>query len=105
MHVYEIAPIDFSWMHLKTVEQTLKELPSRDSESWEGPCREEFEDAWRDAQDSAGEAGWDGDFSRPPVVFWLPVESEFEFGFVIKQNSNGATFVMSPRPLPHLEIE
>ena len=35
---------------------------------------------------------------------WLPVWDtyEFSFGFVLKQDNNGTTFVVSPVPLPHL---
>jgi hypothetical protein len=34
---------------------------------------------------------------------WLPNESEFKHGFVLKQDNNGETYVVSPVELPWLE--
>ena len=33
----------------------------------------------------AARAGWEGDFSEDPRVFWIPDELEFKYGFAIKQ--------------------
>jgi hypothetical protein len=38
-----------------------------------------------------------------PVVFWVPVEDSFRYGFVFKQDNNGSTFVVSPVPMPWYE--
>lgn len=110
-HAYEISPIDFGWEHLKTVAQTASELASRDAKltvkygdvnAAPPPSAEDFLASWRSAQDAAGAEGWAGDFRDEPVVFWIPMEAEFGFGFVIKQDNNGTTYVVSPVPLPNI---
>lgn len=61
---------------------------------------QEFIRVWESAKDAARENGWDGDYRNPPAVFWLPDDSEFSYGFVIKHDNNGETFIVSPRELP-----
>lgn len=104
-NVYEIGPIDLRWERLKTVDQIKAELTAERS-SGEAELHtldlSTFERAWQTAQHAAHDAGWDGDFRIEPVVFWVPAESEFGFGFVIKQSNNGITYVVSPVDLPHL---
>lgn len=107
-HAYEIAPIDFRWTLLKTVEQTARELgaeaavnASNGHNNMEEFGIDEFLASWEDAKDAAHDQGWQGDFTNKPVVFWVPVEDKFECGFVIKQNNNGTTYVVSPIELPH----
>lgn len=102
---YAIGPIDFQWQHLKTVEKTAAGLPvSVDKWGDGGPSRSEFLAAWEQAQQEAKLAHWEGDFRHQPVVFWIPNANDatFDFGFVIKQDNNGSTFVISPVELPHL---
>lgn len=110
-HTYAINPIDFCWSRLKTVEETAAEMGEQsararaalmDGNPYDGPDLERFLSLWDTAQTAAAVKGWEGDFRNPPVVFWLPGDSDFDFGFVIKQDNNGTTFVMSPVPLPHL---
>jgi hypothetical protein len=50
--------------------------------------------------------GWEGDISEGPYYFALPPTSEtceMLLGIIIKQRNNGACFVASPQPLPHLK--
>lgn len=108
---YVLGPIDFNWGQLKTVEETAIQLAKEDtldalhpeipSVGEEPTCRH-FLARWREAQDEARNHHWEGDFRQDPVVFWLPGETGFEYGFAFKQDNNGTTFVMSPVPLPHL---
>lgn len=111
-HVYEILPIDFNWDYLPTVEETAVILASQeaqvlvkhgDTNSIPGMDSSTFLDLWSSAQDAARDIGWAGDHRELPVVMWLPAEGEFQPGFVLKQDNNGNTYVVSPAPLPYLE--
>jgi hypothetical protein len=105
-HVYEIPPVDFGWRFLKTVAETAADLGASDGgqavsgASHEGPSVGEFASNWKAAQEAARDKGWDGDFRQPAVVFWIPGDTEFTYGFVFKQDNNGTTYVVSPVALP-----
>lgn len=102
---YRIQPIDVLWENLKSVTQTVDALVN------ESPMPEKnyliyvqrFLNAWEAAQESAKAVGWEGDFRLSPVVFWLPGDGGFDYGFAFKQDNNGDTFVVSPVPMPWLE--
>lgn len=99
--VYEIAPIDFGWERLKSVEQTLLEM--FDDETCESDIGR-FAKDWHKAKELAKKKGWDGDFRQQPAVFWMPWhELEMVYGFVFKQENNGITYVVSPVKLPWLD--
>lgn len=110
-YVYELAPIDFFWQHLKTVEETAKELGAASAssralgfdESGDGVQIgvNHFLANWEDARSNV--FGATEQLQRPPVVFWVPKDDGFTFGFVIKIHANGTTFVVSPVELPHLK--
>ncbi len=108
-YVYELAPIDFNWEHLPTVEATAIALAGHDAQAAvrktnvAGMESDQFLSLWRSAQDAALSAGWGGDHRNDPVVMWLPGDSEFVPGFVLKQDNNGTTYVVSPLPMPHFE--
>ena len=100
-YTYEIAPIDMGWENLKSVHETLQDVVGRSSSmklknDIDATDMNDFIAKWESAKDAASDAGWEGDFRNEPVVFWVPCESEFECGFVIKQDNNGTTFVISP---------
>ena len=109
--VYEVPPVDANWRFLKTVAATAREIGGDSAHaramgapsSLEGPDIEEFLSTWQAAREAARQAGWDGDFRHEPVVFWVPGDTEFRWGFVIKQDNNGTTYVVSPVPMPHLD--
>jgi hypothetical protein len=111
MHTYHIAPIDFGWENLKSVSQTASELGSVKAKlaaaGFSNPDPfvdvDDFLTDWRAAQDLASGLGWEGDFKNDPVVFWVPAEDRFIYGFAFKQDNNGSTFVVSPVPLPWLK--
>jgi hypothetical protein len=99
IYAYTLSPIDIGWENLKTVKETLLFLFDTCS-----PFFDKFASEWDHAKTLAKENGWDGDFRTDPAVFWIPTqELEFAYGFVFKQNNNGDTFIVSPRPLPWLE--
>ncbi|MYM21931.1 hypothetical protein GTP46_04600 [Duganella sp. FT135W] len=110
MFVYESIPIDFFWEQLKTVSVTAGELALLDAAakangtnpSGAFPDPAEFLKRWETAKDLAANVGWEGDFRNEPVVFWVPHEDSFDYGFVIKQDNNGATYVISPVRLESL---
>jgi len=111
-HVYEIGPIDFNWQHLPTVEATAMSLAAQEASalvqtgrttSIDGISSSEFLNMWKSAKDAASSEGWDGDFRIDPVVMWVPLDDQFRPGFVLKQDNNGTTYVVSPTSLPHLE--
>jgi hypothetical protein len=108
---YEIDAIDFGWEGLPTVKEAAGRIGKWEGESLEAegnglaPGLYDFRRAWRSALDAASAAGCSTnseDWRQEPVVFWMPKESAFDFGFVIKQDNNGTTYVISPVPLPHL---
>ena len=108
--VYSISPIDLGWEHLKTVRETLSFMVQAneadglsDSHDIEAKGILSFVSDWESAKENARQAGWEGDFRHEPCVFWLPSELSFEYGFVIKQDNNGTTFVISPQKLPDLD--
>lgn len=109
---YSVPPIDFGWGHMQTVEEVAKRLAAEaatvavkaDSSHFgfdSGPDYEEFLRQWKSAQERAHDLGWEGDHRHAPVVFWVPTDNGFDCGFVIKQDNNGSTFVLSPVALPH----
>lgn len=107
-HVYSVGPIDYGWHHLRTVRETLDiaAVPCEGSDPREGLDTTgtlAFLTSWESAKEAAIAAGWEGGFRLEPRVFWLPDDLQMAHGFVFKQDHNGATFVASPQPLPHLE--
>ena len=46
---------------------------------------------------------WEGDIRGKIEVFSVPAEGMTEIGFILKQDNNGTTFIISPVPLPHLD--
>ncbi|HEY4582730.1 MAG TPA: hypothetical protein VIG88_07700 [Lysobacter sp.] len=106
-HVYSIGPIDYGWHQLRTVRETLEvaAVPCEGSDPREGVDTSTsiaFLASWESAKEAALAAGWEGGFRLEPRVFWLPDDLQMAHGFVFKQDYNGATFVASPQPLPHL---
>jgi hypothetical protein len=110
MHAYETNPIDFGWEHLQTVWEVAARLGQEEAQAAAqggaaatNPTLAEFLAGWKQAQDSAAAVGWDGAFRHEPRVIWLPEDGRFAPGFVIKQDTDGTTYVATPHPLPHLE--
>lgn len=109
-YVYEIPPIDLNWEFLKTVEETASVLAQQlarervQGEDFGAPVTfEGFIADWKDAQRAASMKGWAGEFRDSPVVFWVPDDAAFSYGFAFKQDSNGTTYVVSPVPLQNIE--
>lgn len=107
-HTYEVPPIDFGWNNLRTVRETVNSLAARmQSEFLENDIDpsevQHFLANWESAKAEASAAGWEGDLRHEPVVFWIPDDTEFSYGFILKQDNNGTTYVVSPVPLPWLE--
>jgi hypothetical protein len=108
-HTYEIPPVDFGWKFLRTVEDTARNFGAEQAaaaargQTMDGPSADEFLRSWESAKEAARASGWEGDFRQDPVVFWLPDDTDFKWGFVLKQDNNGTTYVVSPRELPSVE--
>lgn len=110
---YEIPPIDNHWELLRTVAEVAQQLAVREAEFIVKEGRdsavalpitlEEFSKRWETAKDAAFAAGWEGGFREEPRVVLVPDECDFLIGFVIKQDNNGTTYVMSPVEMPHLK--
>lgn len=111
-HVYEIGPIDNNWDKLSSVADQAEKLGAIEARfrAMSGevfpfdPCIESFLSDWESAKQAALDNGWEGDARQPPAVFWLPDTrfAQFRCGFVVKQDNNGTTYVISPYELPHL---
>ncbi|WP_143219499.1 hypothetical protein [Achromobacter xylosoxidans] len=110
-HVYDIIPIDFGWEFLKSVRDTAADLGAREAafqverhfDPGLTPSLASFIQRWDSAREAATKQGWEGDFRGEPVVFWVPTEDGFDFGFAFKQDNNGTTFIVSPKRMLHLE--
>ena len=107
-HTYEISPIDFGWENLKTVRETAAALiqkgnPSTRMNDLDTTDLQVLISSWESAKEAAAQKGWEGDLRNEPAVIWLPDESEFRHGFVLKQDNNGTTYVVSPVKLAWLE--
>lgn len=106
-YAYFINPIDVHWEYLPTVDEFLTKIKSSAGQyypyAYVDRITTEFEAAFENAQKLALEAGWEGDFRHDPSVFFLPDETEFAYGFAWKQDNNGDTVIVSPRPLFWLE--
>ena len=102
---YSIEPIDFGWEHLIPVPNTLANLVKNTDENGDidSAAIQDFLKAWDSAKTAAKQVGWEGDHRHDPAVFWLPSGGEFQIAFVIKQDNNGNTFVISPHALPWLK--
>jgi hypothetical protein len=108
---YKIAPIDLGWDLLSTVKEVAGKIAAQDVthllSGYPGIQAEtsEFLAAFARARDLALALGWQGDYrhGNEPRVFMLPEGDAFAYAFVWKQQENGSTFVVSPRPLPWLQ--
>lgn len=106
---YQINPIDFRWELLLTVDEVAGRLASEAAKQivagWNSASTEveQFFADYERARGLAREVGWEGDFRHPPQVFFLPDEGTFAYAFVWKQENNGGTFIISPRPLAWLK--
>lgn len=109
MWTYEIPPVDACWELLPSVADIAAKLARADAEELSGkgncgfPSCEEFLDHWVKAKILAESAGWEGDFSKGPVVLWFPNGWRFDYGFAFKHSNNGDTYVVSPVELPYLK--
>lgn len=116
--VYAISPIDWHWEHLQTVEDFARKISGKnlalrlgrdgdiviDDEYYgEDISLDEFLDDWKSAREAAHSEGWEGDFRQGPVVFWIPDDTNFRYGFAFKQDNNGTTFIISPVRMPWLD--
>jgi hypothetical protein len=105
-HCYHIFPIDFGWEFLPDLKQVIAQAAMQDA-CWieqgisENIAQQIMED-FKFAMAAMRKRGWEGDFRDGPKVFFLPNDTDFVWGFVWKQDNNGETFVVSPRPLPWL---
>lgn len=102
MKTYWLGAIDIGWEHLPTVTDTIHQLSQQTEDGLDTSRLTTFLKEWEQAKKLAKKKRWEGDFRIPPRVFFLPNEVKFEYGFVFKQDNNGTTFVISPRPLPWL---
>ena len=91
------------WELLPTAEETCKKLidSSEDGPEYGISTRVlRFVIDYSHALDTFRKNGWEGDFRGSSArVFFLPIDSEFSYGFVWKQDNNGSTFVVSPHEL------
>ncbi|HCT4984470.1 TPA: hypothetical protein OTZ20_002895 [Pseudomonas aeruginosa] len=107
-YVYEVSPIDYGWNFPQSLSDVIARFNADCSDDvpkeqgYDLSMLKSFVDDWDSAKMAAASKGWEGDFRHKPVVFWIPIEDRFEYGFVFKQDNNGTTFVVSPVVLPWL---
>ena len=108
-HTYVMPPVDTGWERVQTVTDCATDIGMEEGASFldefgaMGYGLQAFRTLYESAITEARAAGYDGVARQAAAVFWLPVEDGFEPGFLIKQENNGTTFVVSPVRLPHLD--
>jgi hypothetical protein len=108
---YSLAPIDFGWGQIQTVQFVvdleIQRMLAHDrglEADFEALSLPEFLQQFEDSRQLAISLGFDGILREEPRVFWMPDGSgDFCCGFVFKQNENGITYVISPVQLPWLD--
>ena len=95
--IYAVPPIDDRWDLLSSVAETIRRSPHPDS----GQIAAD----WERVAALATSTEWDGEFTGAPVVFWFPVDGDFQHGFAWKGGSNGTCFIASRLPLDWLGVE
>lgn len=103
LHCYHISPIDF-WAGALSVKGIVAALD--DYECAPDHLKRVLNDLAaleKLAKSGFRKLGWEGDATAGPSYFALPSETEFVFGYALKQSNNGSTFVASPHPLPWLD--
>ena len=106
MYAYHLAPVDFGWELLPTLEEMAEKTARNDAAyahhdenmAADGGRTQELFESFKRAKEVAKEVLWEGDYRERPRVFLLPEEGgyEFRFGFVWKQDNNGSTFLVTP---------
>ena len=119
---YRLTPIDHLWEMLPTVEEIAKKFEEGNRNrlrhllgefdapgdfcGFEVMSLDEVLSDLSDAQHLARRAGWEGDYrseeTQPRVYGSGSGLRPFTYAFVWKQDNNGSTFVVSPRPLDWL---
>jgi hypothetical protein len=108
VYAYHITPMDIGWEMMPTLDQVIREASKYKIPHQPLAFIESTQYLLNFAALAFKEAekvGWEGDF-RPghePRVFFIPNEVDVSYGLVWKQDNNGATFVISPVPMPHLQ--
>lgn len=103
IYCYETLPIDFfaGTMSRSQLMAALTPLPG-----WQEAVDslQRFENL---AAERFKQLGWEGDHQddSSPAFFALPGNGDIFIGVIYKQGNNGACFVASPVPLPHLSIQ
>lgn len=110
---YVLAPVDFGWELMDTVDERVCKLVSLERENFKNrECDfcdltsvKIFLNNWEEAKGLATQAGWEGDvrFGNGPCVFDIPFSDGIETCFIFKQDNNGCTFVVSPVEMPWLD--
>lgn len=101
---YAVPCIDVGWQRLRTVRQTVASIAVQShGRDIDGVEVRSFLAAWDEAKAEAHGKGWEGDSRIEPVVMLIPADTQFAYGFVLKQDNNGRTFVVAPVALPWLD--
>ncbi len=118
MYMYSYHHIDWGWENLQTVKEYLKNSIYKGNIVDEGEIKcsdgykiilSIFKQKVIEAEDfiaclnfAKKAAGFEGDFSEEPRVFFIPEGGNLSIGFLWKQPNNGTTFIASPVLLQHL---
>lgn len=109
-NIYPINAIDFGWDNLPNVEEVAGRIAKTQAsfiiQGYGDENADPLGDFLRDykkALELGGSRGSEGDNREETRVFWLPMENNFAYAFVWKQDNNGDTFVVSPVKLPWLD--
>ena len=104
-NIYTIKPIEFNWIFCRSVEDTLATIsnPIFHLKIPLCPIPEDFQNDWEHAQELARENHWDGNFTHDPVVFWVPDNGTFNYGFAFTGNVESTTYVITPIEMSHFD--
>ena len=106
-YCYRVSPMDYGWGFLKTIKEVRQEMASLPEECEEDDYLLQFEKAWESAQQALRKCGYDGNprCEKQKRVFAIPAfdDCAMKVGFIIKQDDDETTFVVSPYAIPHLK--
>jgi len=103
MQIYELPPIDHWYGAMD--EDTFRRMFCRSEFNLHGMAAglSTMSKFITMAEKLFREAGWEGDCREGPYFFAVPTDDGMmRFGYIVKQDNNGTTYVASPYPIAHL---
>ena len=101
-HYYHVYPIDGNWFRFRSVRETLADEQVYDKNSYNYLDHASVNYVFGHAREAAKNIANIDDDDNRWVMFWVPCEGHFSYGFAVP-GDGGHAFICSPVKLPHLE--